>query len=102
MAAVKFSEAALAVLRLHFSGHSLMMGATGPESVPGHTVEETQAAYRELVAAGFMIAVGNQAEGHGARYWLTLAAIERKAEWLGLAPSGRRAAAVEPAAPAAG
>jgi hypothetical protein len=67
--------------------------------LPGHTVEETRAAYQELVAAGFMIAVDNEAEGPGARYWLTLAAIERKAEWLGAAPSGRRQAAEVPAAP---
>jgi hypothetical protein len=94
MAKVKFSEAALAVLRLHFSGHSLMMVGSTPGSVPGHTVEETRAAYQELVSAGYMIAIGNQAEGPGARYWLTLAAIEQKAEWLGTSPSGRREVAV--------
>ena len=42
------------VLRLHFSGRSLMMGACNPDSLPGYTVEETRAAYRELVAAGLM------------------------------------------------
>jgi hypothetical protein len=91
MQANSFSENALALLRLHFSGRSLIMGASNPEPLPGHTVEETQAAYDELVAAGFMIAIATSAPEHGVRYWLTLAAIERKAEWLGAPVSGRRA-----------
>jgi hypothetical protein len=100
MAAVQFSENALALLRLHFSGHSLMMGASNPESLPGRTVEETQAAYAELVAAGYMIAIDTPGQERGARYWLTLAAIERKAEWLGAPPPKSRATPGPPAAPA--
>jgi hypothetical protein len=100
MAALQFSEGALALLRHHFSRQSLMMGASNPESLPGHTVEETRAAYAELVAAGFMIAIDTLAQERGARFWLTLAAIERKAEWLGAAPPSRRAVTGSSAAPA--
>jgi hypothetical protein len=92
MADGQFSEAALALLRHHFARNSLMMGASNPESLPGYTVEETRAAYGELVTAGFMIAIDTLAQERGARYWLTLAAIERKAEWLGAAPASSRAA----------
>ena len=78
----ELSEGALALLRLHFSGHSLMMGACNPDSLPGYTVEETRAAYRELVAAGLMDPLHTFAHGRDSRYRLTLAAVERKAEWL--------------------
>src|SRR5262245_18041235 len=97
MAAATFSDTALALLRLHFSGQSLLMSVSNPDSLPGHTVEETQAAYDELVAAGFMVAIDTLAPARGMRYWLTLAAIERKDEWQSAAPSGRRASRGEPA-----
>ena len=83
----ELSEGALALLRLHFSGRSLMMGACNPDSLPGYTVEETRAAYRELVAAGLMDPLHTFAHGRDSRYRLTLAAVERKAEWLSPAPS---------------
>jgi hypothetical protein len=101
MVAVKFSEAALELLRLHFSGQSLWMGADNPDSLPGHTVEETRAAYQELVSAGFMIAVDTHNHEPNARYWLTLAAMERKAEWQSAPPtSGRDGVPGRLAAPA--
>jgi hypothetical protein len=91
MAAVQFSEVALALLRFHFSGQSLMMGGNGPESLPGHTADETRAAYADLVAAGYMIAFDTRTPEPHTRYWLTLTAIERKDEWLrDAASSGRR------------
>jgi hypothetical protein len=91
MADGQFSDCALALLRHHLSGYSLMMGASNPESLPGYTEEETRAAYAELVAAELMIAIDTLAQERGARFWLTLAAIERKAEWLDAAPTSRRA-----------
>src|SRR5262245_21843649 len=100
MAELKFSEAALAILRFHFSGQSLWMGADNPESFPGHSVEETRAAYQELVAGGFMIAVDTHTHEPNARYWLTLAAIERKADWQKAPPSDRDGAPGKLAAPA--
>jgi hypothetical protein len=100
MAAVQFSEAAVALLRHHFSRQSLWMGANNTETLPGYTVEELRAAYQELVAAGFMIAVDTHTHEPNARFWLTLAAIERKAEWLPAPTSGRDGAAGKFAAPA--
>ena len=46
MAAVELSERTLSLLRLHFSGHSLRMGTSSPESMPGDTVEETRSLRR--------------------------------------------------------
>jgi hypothetical protein len=92
MAEGEFSECALALLRYHFTRFSLLMGASNSESLPGFTLEETRAAYDELVAAGFVIAVNTMAPEKGVRYWLTLAAMERKTEWLGAPPSSRRPA----------
>jgi hypothetical protein len=99
MPAEELSEGALALLRLHFSGRSLMMGACNPDSLPGYTVEETRAAYRELVAAGLMDPLHTFAHGRDSRYRLTLAAVERKAKWLSPAPSSLLSLPEESAAP---
>jgi hypothetical protein len=100
MAADQISEAALALLRVHFSGNSLNMAGENPDSLPGHTVEETRSVYDELVKAGLMIAIRTLDQEQGARYWVTLAAVERKAEFLPPAASGTKASPREPAAPA--
>ena len=92
MADDQFSECAVALLRLHFSRLSLLMGASNSETLPGYTLEQTRAAYAELQAAGFVIPIETSAPERGIRYWLTLAAMERKAEWLGTAPTARRVA----------
>ena len=94
----ELSVGALALLWLHFSGRSFMMGACNPDSLPGHTVEETRAAYRELVAAGLMDPLHTFDPGRDSRYRLTLAAVERKAEWLSPAPSSPFALPEESAA----
>jgi hypothetical protein len=52
MAVNELSDGALSLLRLHFSGRSLMVGACSPDSLQGYAVEETRGAYRELAAAG--------------------------------------------------
>ncbi len=49
------SADALALLELHFSRRSLIVGGANPETLPGRTLEETKIAYRELVAAGLMM-----------------------------------------------
>jgi hypothetical protein len=100
MAADQFSEAALALLRVHFSGFSLNMAGDSPDSLPGHTVEETRSIYDELVKAGLMIAPHTQGQEQGARYWLTLAAVERKAEFLPPPTPSVKAPPEEAAAPA--
>jgi hypothetical protein len=100
MATDELSEAALALLRLHFSGRSLMMGACNAESLPGHTVDETRAAYRELVAAGLVDPLHTFAHGRDSRYRLTRTAVERKSEWLRPVPSNPLASPEESAAPA--
>ena len=100
MAAVELSERALSLLRLHFSGHSLRMGTSSPESMPGDTVEETRTAYGELVAKGLMLLIDISGDGQSSRYWLTLAAMEGRSEWLTPARSSPAGSAKEPAAPA--
>jgi hypothetical protein len=67
----ELSKAALALLRLHISGGSLMMGACNPDTLPDHTVEETRATYGELVAAGLMDRLHTFAHGRDSRYRLT-------------------------------
>jgi hypothetical protein len=91
MAEDQFSEAALALLRIHFAGDSLNMAGENPDSLPGYTVVETRSVYDELVNAGLMIAIRTEGQEQGARYWLTLAAIERKTEFQ--SPAGSNAAA---------
>ncbi len=81
MASKPLSENALALIRYHFTGLSLLMTDANPESLPGLTVEETRAAYAELVAEGLMIMIDTSGTGRLPRYWLTLAAMERKTEW---------------------
>ncbi len=75
-----------------------MMGACNPDSLPGHTVEETRAAYRKRMAAGLMDPLHTFAHGRDSRYPLTLAAAERKAGWLSPAPSSPLALPEEAAA----
>ena len=65
---------------------------------PGAEVDKEEAAakaagiaYDELVNAGLMIAIRTEGQEQGARYWLTLAAIERKTEFQ--SPAGSNAAA---------
>jgi hypothetical protein len=99
MAADQLSEAALALLRLHLSGGSLMMGARNPESLPGRTAGETREAYGELVAAGLMDPVHTFAHGRDSRYRLTRAAVERKSEWLSAAASSPFASPEESGVP---
>jgi hypothetical protein len=96
----ELSDCAFDLLRLHFSGGSLMMGDCNPDALPGYTVEETRAAYRELVAAGLMDPVHTFAHGRDSRYRLTLAAVERKAEWVSPDPSSPLASRQESVAPA--
>jgi hypothetical protein len=99
MQTVALSEVAVALLRLHFSGRSLMMGECNPDSLPGHSVEETRTAYHELVAAGLMEPIHTFAHGRNSRYRLTLAAVDRKSEWFTPAPSNQAASLEESAAP---
>jgi hypothetical protein len=89
MATSDLSDCALELLRYHFSGLSLRTGASNPETLPGHTLEATQAAYSELEAEGLMKLVDMSRDGESPRYWLTLGAIERKSEWLIAAHSSR-------------
>ncbi len=91
MAAKALSENALALIRFHFTGLSLLMADANPESLPGLTVEETRAAYAELVADGLMVMIDTSGTGRLPRYWLTLAAMERKPEWQ-QKPASQRAA----------
>jgi hypothetical protein len=100
MAANELSEVALELIRLHFSGNSLRMGASKPDPLPGHTLEETRAAYGELVADGLMTLVDIDRDAQSSRYWLTLAAMERKSEWLARPSSGSLASPRGSAAPA--
>jgi hypothetical protein len=100
MTRVELSDGALVLLRLHFSGGSLMMGDCNPDALSGYTAEETRAAYRELVAAGLMDPVHTFAHGRNSRYRLTLAAVERKDEWLSPVPSSPHASRQGSVAPA--
>ncbi len=100
MAAVELSEVANALLRLHFSGDSLNMGTTNPEPLAGHTLEETRAGYAELAAAGLMMLIDIAGDGQTTRYWLTLAAMERRTEWSGAAPATSPATPEQSPAPA--
>jgi hypothetical protein len=82
MAADQLSECAVALLRHHFSGFSLIMGGSKPESLPSYTLEETQAAYGELDVAGLMQLIDISRDGQTSRYWLTVTAMDRRTEWL--------------------
>jgi len=94
----ELSDRDLVLLRLHFSGGPLMMGACIPDSLPRHTVEETGAVCRERVAAGLMESVQTFAHGRDSLYRLTLAAVERKAERLSAVSSSPLASPEESAA----
>ena len=83
MASKALSENALALIRYHATGLSLLMTDENPESLPGLTAEETKAAYAELVAEGMMIKIDTSGTRTQPRFWLTLAGVERKSEWQG-------------------
>ncbi len=77
MASVALLSAdALALLKFHLSGGSLQMGVVNPEHLPDRSVEETRAAYRELVAAGLMEVLHTFAYGRESRYRPTKAGVE--------------------------
>ena len=86
MASSVLTEDALALIQYHFSGLSLKMGDTNPDSLPGRTVEQTRAAYDVLVAEGLMKLIDVSRDGTSPRYWLTLTAMERKSEWQKAVP----------------
>ncbi len=82
MSTLALSEDALALLRLHHDGGSLVMGVHDPESLPGRSVEETRAAYRELVEAGLMMVLHTFAHGRESAYRYTEEGWDRRYEWL--------------------
>jgi hypothetical protein len=79
MPTIALSEAARALLRIHLSGGSLQVGAINPDSLPGLTLEQTRAAYRELADAGLVEPLHSFAHGRDARYRLTKADAESSA-----------------------
>ncbi len=67
---VHLSEAAVSLLRLRLSGERV------------EVTDETRESYRELAAAGLAEPVHTFTKGRDSHYRLTLAAMERKAEFL--------------------
>jgi hypothetical protein len=82
---ITLSADALALLQLHFSRRSLIVGGANPESLPARTVEETKTAYRELVVAGLMMPMHSFVGGPESVYRLTDEARMRQEELTGLA-----------------
>jgi hypothetical protein len=80
--ALRLSDEALSLLRLHLAGRPLVRRGPEPESLPGRSVEETRDAYRELVRAGLMDPVSSFAWGPESHYRVTWAAYQRREEWL--------------------
>lgn len=78
---LNLSADALALVRLHLSGRTLHIKGPRPDSLPGRTVGETLAGYRELVAAGLMYAVSGFAHGPESYFRLTDEGWRRRAEW---------------------
>lgn len=76
------SDDAVTLLRYHLTGRRFHLKGPKPEGMPGRTVEETLAAYRELASAGLMYPVSGFAHGPESLYRLTDAAWERRYEWL--------------------
>jgi hypothetical protein len=85
METITLSPDALALLQLHFSRRSLIVGGAHPESLPGRTLEETRTAYRELVTAGLMMPMDSFVGGKESVYRLTDHAKMRKGELIALA-----------------
>jgi hypothetical protein len=83
--AITLSPDALALLNLHFSRQSLIVGGANPESLPGRSVEETKTAYRELVVAGLMMSMHSFVGGPESVYRLRDDAKLRKDELIALA-----------------
>jgi hypothetical protein len=83
--AITVSPDALALLNLHFSRQSLIVGGANLESLPGRSVEETKTAYRELVVAGLMLPMHSFVGGPESVYRLTDDAKLRKDELIALA-----------------
>ena len=80
----ELSESALCLLRLRLSGQRV------------EVTDETRVPYQELAAAGLADPVHTFTKGRDSHYRLTLAAMERKAEFLGVAipvPSREESAA---------
>jgi hypothetical protein len=80
--ALKLSDEARSLLRLHLAGRPLVRRGPQPESLPGRSVEETRDAYRELVRAGLMDPVSSFAWGPESHYRLTWEAYDQREEWL--------------------
>ena len=70
------------MLAIHFDRRSLSMGGPNPEPLPGKTLEETRAAYRELVAAGLMMPLHSFVGGKESLYRLTDDANARRGELM--------------------
>jgi hypothetical protein len=83
----ELSADALVLLRLHFDRRSLIVGGPNPESLPGRSLDDTRAAYRELVRAGLMLPMHSFVAGPESVYRLTDAAKARREEIMGLAAS---------------
>jgi hypothetical protein len=79
------SADALALLRLHFSRRTLIVGGARAESLPGRTLEETKSAYRELVEAGLMMPMHSFVGGPDSVYRFTDEAKLRRDELIRLA-----------------
>ncbi len=80
----ELSESALCLLRLRLSGQRV------------EVTDETREPYRELAAAGLADPVHTFTKGRDSHYRLTLAAMERKAEFLSVSipvPSREESAA---------
>ena len=69
------SKNALALLQMHQDGGSLQVDERNPETLPGCSIEETRAAYQELVAAELAIPKHTFAHGRNSRYRLTEAGV---------------------------
>ena len=68
--AIALSESARDVLRRRYSGERV------------EVTDDTREAYRELASAGLAEAVHTFTNGRDSHYRLTLAAMERKAEFI--------------------
>ncbi|MFI5461340.1 MAG: hypothetical protein ACHRXM_38550 [Isosphaerales bacterium] len=72
----ELSESALSLLRLRLSGQRV------------EVTDETRVPYQELAAAGLAEPVHTFTKGRDSHYRLTLAAMERKAEFLSVSIPG--------------
>jgi hypothetical protein len=79
---ITLSETALSLLRLHLAGKALILKGPNAEALPGCSMEETLAAYRELAAVGLMYPVSGFAHGPESLYRLSDEGWERRHEFL--------------------